>query len=83
MNFEDVQIVYQINNVVKITKDATIAMFRIINVKGVIKASNHYKCVNVMTDDLLDEQHCKDTAVAHQIQILRPGSNRIPIVLWN
>ena len=26
---------------------------------------------------------CRDVAVVHQIQILRPGSNKIPIVLQN
>ena len=59
------------------TKDATIAPFGTIKVKGVIKAPNHYKCVNVTIDDLSDEQCCKDIAVVHQIQILRPVSNKI------
>ena len=81
MNHEAGQIVSQINNVVKINKDATIAPFGTIKVKGIIKAPNHYKHVNVMIDDLPEEQYCKDMAVVHQIQILRPGSNRISIVL--
>ena len=34
-----------------------------------------------MIDDHLDEQHCTDIAVVHQIRILRPKSNKIPIVL--
>ena len=83
VNQEDVQIVSQINNVEKITKDPTIAPFGTIKVKGVIKAPNHYKCINVAIDDRPDEQHCKDIAVLHQMQILRPGSNKIPIVLQN
>ena len=83
VNHEDTQIVSQINNVLKITKDATTAPFGTIKVKGVIKASNQYKHVNVMIDGLPDEQHCKDIAVIHQIKILRPGSNRIPVVLQN
>ena len=37
VNHEDTQIVSQINNVVKITKDATIAPFGTIKAKGVIK----------------------------------------------
>ena len=36
-----------------------------------------------MIDDLPDKQHCKDIAVVHQIQILRHGSNKMPIVLQN
>ena len=39
VNHEDMQIVSQINNVVKITKDATITPFGTIKVKGVIKNS--------------------------------------------
>ena len=79
----DVQTVSQINNIVKITKDTTMAPFGIIKVKGVIRTPSHYKCINVMIDDLQDKQHCKDVAMLHQIQILRPGSNQIPIVLQN
>ena len=81
VNQEDAQIVSQIDNVVKVTKDTTITPFETIKVKGIIKAPRHYKCINVMIDDLPDEQHCKDVAVVHQIQILRPGSNKISIVL--
>ena len=79
VNHEDLQIVSQLTNVVKIIKDATIAPFGTIKIKVVIKAPNHYKCVNVMINDFPDEQCCKDIAVVHQIQILRSGSNKIPI----
>ena len=80
VNQEDTQIVSQIDDV-KITKDTIMTPFETIKVKGVIKAPRHYKCINVAIDDLLDEQCCKDVAAVHQIQILRPGSNEIPIVL--
>ena len=36
-----------------------------------------------MVDDLGENQYCKDIAVVHQRQILKPGSDRIPVVLWN
>ena len=36
-----------------------------------------------MIDDLLENQHCKDVAVMQQIQILKLGSNKIPVVLQN
>ena len=79
---KDPQIVSQINNVVKITKDTTIVPFETVKVKGVSKAPNHYKCVHVTIDDLPNKQHCKDIAVAHQIiHILRPGFNKIPVML--
>ena len=36
-----------------------------------------------MIDDLPENQHCKDVVVMQQIQILKPGSNKIPLVLQN
>ena len=39
--------------------------------------------MNVVVDDLRDRRSCKDVAVVHQLQILKPGSDRIPMVLWN
>ena len=81
MNQEEAQIVSQIDNVVKITKDTTMTPFETIKVKGVIRAPRHCKCINVMIDDLLDGQHCKDIAVVLHIQILRPRSNKIPVVV--
>ena len=46
-----------------------------------LKPPNHYKCVNVVIDDLPENQHCKDVAIVQQIQVLKPGSNKIPVVL--
>ena len=80
---EDAQIVSQMDNVVKITKDTTMTPFETIEVKGVIRAPIHYEHANVMIDDLPDGQHCKDVAMVQQIKILRPGSNKIPVVLPN
>ena len=81
VNQEDAQIVSQIDNIVKVQKDTTMIPFETIKVKGVIKASRHYKHINVTIDDLPDGQHCKDISVVHQIHILMPGSNKIPTVL--
>ena len=81
VNQEDAQIVSQIDNIVKVTKDTAMTPFETIKVKAVIKAPRYYKCINVAIDDLPDGQHCIDIAVVHHIQILRPGSNKIPIVL--
>ena len=83
VNQEDAQIVSLIDNVVKFTKDTIMTPFETIKVEGVIKAPRHYKHIIVTTDDLPDEKHCKDIAVVHQIQILRPGSNKIPTVPRN
>ena len=81
VNQEDAQIVSQIDSVVKTTRDITITPFGTTGVKGVIRAPNHYKCVNVVIDDLPENQHCKDVAVMQQIQILKPGSNKIPVTI--
>ena len=81
VSIDDKQIISKIDNILKIAKDTTIDPFRTIEVKGVIKTPNHYKCVNVVVDNLPENQHCKDIAVAQQIQVLKPGSNKIPVVL--
>ena len=81
VNQEDTQIVSKIDSIVKIARDTTIIPFGTTEVKGVIKAPNHYKCVNVVIDDLSENQCCKDIAIMQQIQIFKPGSNKIPVVL--
>ena len=37
----------------------------------------------IVVENLPQNQHCKDIAVAQQIQVLKPGSNKIPVVLRN
>ena len=81
VNQEDAKIVSQIDSIVKTARDTTITLFGTIKVKGVITAPNHYKCVNAVIGDLPENQHCKDVAVMQQIQILKPGSYKIPVVL--
>ena len=83
VNQEGTQIVSQRNSVVKITKGTRVMPFETIKVKGVIWSPKHYKCINVMIDDLPEGQYCKDVAVAQQIRILRPGSNKTPVELRN
>ena len=36
-----------------------------------------------MVDHLGEDLHCGDIAVVHQLQILKPGSDRIPVILHN
>ena len=81
VNPEDTKIVSKIDSFVKITKDITIVPFGTIEVKGIIKTPNHYKCVNVVVDDLLESQHCKDVVIIQQIQVWKPGSNKISVLL--
>ena len=61
---DDKQILSKIDNILKIAKDTTIEPFGMIEVKGVIKTLKHYKCVNVVTDNLPKNQCCKDMTVA-------------------
>ena len=52
-------------------------------VKGVIKTPNHYNHVNVVVGDLPEDKHCKDIVIAQQIQVLKPGSNKIAVIIRN
>ena len=81
VNQEDAQIVSQIDSIVKTARDTVITPFGSIMVKGVVRAPNYYKHVNVVFGDTTENQHCKDAVVMQQIQILRPGSNKIAVVL--
>ena len=69
---DDEQIILKIDNVLKLAKDTTID-----------PNPNHYKCVDVVIDNLPENQCCKDMTVGQQIQVLKPGSNKIPVVLRN
>ena len=46
------QITSKIDNILKLARDTTISPFETIEVKGIIKNPNHYKCVNVVVDNL-------------------------------
>ena len=80
---DDEQITSKIDNVLKLAKDTTIDPFGMIEVKGIIKTPNHYKHVNMVIDNLPKNQCCKDITVGQQIQVLKPGSNKIAVVLRN
>ena len=84
LNIEEAQIVSKLDSDVKLVKDTTIGPFETVEAKGVLKKTpNHYKRINVVVDDLGEDQHCGDIAVGHQLQILKPTSDRIPVILWN
>ena len=83
VNVDDKQIISKIDNVLKIAKDTTVVPFGMIEVKGVIMTPNHYKCVNLIVDNLPENHHCKDIAIAQQIQVLKPGSKKIPVLIRN
>ena len=80
---DDEQITSKIDNILKLAKDTTIDPFGTIEVKGITKTPNHYKHVKVVIDNFPENQCCKDMTVAQEIQLLKPGSNKIPVVLRN
>ena len=69
VSIDDKQIISKIDNVLKIAKDTTVVPCGMIEVKGVIKTPNNYKCVNVVVGNLPENQHCKVKAIAQQIQV--------------
>ena len=83
VNQEDALIVSKINSIVNVARDTTIVPFGTIEVKGVIETPNHYKHVKIVIDELPENHHGKDVAIIHQIQVLKPGYNKIPVVLQN
>ena len=82
VNIEEAQIMSKLDSDVKLTKDITHSPFRAAEIKGVLKKTpNHYKRVNVVVDNLAEGQCCRNIAIVHQLQILKPGSDRIPVIL--
>ena len=84
LNMEEAQIVSRIDSDVKLVRDTTLGPFETIEMKGILrKPPSHYKRMNVVLDNLGENQCCKDIAVIPHLQILKPGSDRISVVLWN
>ena len=84
VNIEEAQIVSKLDSDVKLIKDITIGPFGTVEAKGVLKKTpNHYKRVNVVVDNLTEGQCCRDIAIVCQPQILKPGLDRIPVILQN
>ena len=84
LNIEEAPIVSKLDSNVKLVKDMTIHPFETVEAKGILrKTPNHYKGINVVANDLREDQYCKDIAVVHQLQILKPGSDQISVVLQN
>ena len=84
LNIEEAQIVSQLDSDIKLVGDIILGPFETIKMKGNLrKTPNHYKRMNVMVDDLGERRPYKDIAVVHQLQVLKPGSDRISMVLQN
>ena len=84
LNVEEVQIVSRLDSDVKLIRDTIVGPFETVETKGILrKTRNHYKRMNVVVDNLEERRSYKDIAVVSQLQILKPGSDRISIVLRN
>ena len=84
LDIEEAQIVSQLDSNIKLVIDTTLGPFETIETKGILrKTPNHYKRMNVVVNDLRERRSYKDIAVVHQLQILKSGSDRIPIILQN
>ena len=82
MDVEEAQIVSQLDSSVKLARDIIVGPFETVEMKGILrKTPNHYKRVNVVVDDLQGKGSSKDIVVISQLQILKSGSDRIPIAL--
>ena len=73
VNIEEAQTVSKLHSDIKLTKDITLSPFGTVEMKGVLKKTpNYYKRVNVVVDNLTEGQYCRDIAIVHQLQILKP-----------
>ena len=84
LDIEVAQIVSRLDSNVKLVRDITLGPFETIKTKGILrKTPNHYKRMNVVVNDLGERRPYKYIVVVHQLQIVKPGSDRIPMVLQN
>ena len=84
MDVEEAQIVSQLDSSVKLTRDIVVGPFETVEMKEILwKTPNHYKRMNIVVDHLKGKGSSKDIAVVSQLQILKAGSDRIPIALQN
>ena len=84
LDIEEAKIVSQLDSNVKLVRDTFLGPFETIETKGILRNTpNHYKRMNVAVNDLGERRPYKDIAVVHQLQVQKPGSDRIPMVLQN
>ena len=84
LDVEEAQIIPPLDSNVKLIRDTIVGPFAAVETKGILrKTPNHYKRMNVVVDNLEERRSYKDIAVVSQLQILKPGSDRISIVLQN
>ena len=79
---EEAQIISRFDSELKLVRDTTLGPFETVETKGILrKTPSNYKRMNVVVDNLEESRSYKDIPVVSQLQILKPGSDRISIVL--
>ena len=79
---EEAQIISRLDSDIKLVRDIIVGPFETVETKRILRyPPNHYKRMNVVVDNLKERRPYKDIAVVSQLQILKPGSDRISIVL--
>ena len=82
LDVEEAQIISRLNSDVKLGRDTTLGPFETVETKGILrKTPNHSKRMNVVVDNPRESKHYKDISVVSQLQILKPGLDRISMVL--
>ena len=82
LDVEEAQIVSRSDSDVKLIRDTIVGPFETVETEGILrKTPNHYKRMNVVVDNLEERGSSKDIVVVSQLQILKPGMNRISTVL--
>ena len=67
---------------VKLTKSVTIAPFQTVHVSGLTECDQHFKRVNVLVESNPDKTY-ESVIPIHRCTVLKPGSSRVSIGLWN
>ena len=81
---EEAQIVSQLDSSVKHAKDIIVGPLETVEMKGILwKTPNCCKRMNVVVDKLPGQKSNRDIVVVAQLQILKAGLDRVPMVLRN
>ena len=84
VDVEEAQIVSQLDRSVKLAKDVIMGPLETVETKGILwKTPNHYKRMNIVVDELPGQKSYRYIVVVAQLEILKAGSDRVPMVLQN
>ena len=82
VDVEEAQIVSQLDSSVKPAKDVIVGPLETVEMKGILqKTPNHYKRMNIVVYELPGQKSDRDIVVVAQLQMLKGGSDRVPVIL--